>query len=128
MKLVEGLKQRATILKKELLALWYASKDPRVPLLPKLIMLVALGYALSPIDLIPDFIPVLGYLDDLILIPALIALSLKLVPKEVMEAARVRADTESTTLEKRPLFAVLFVAIWILIALVLLRWVLGFFR
>ena len=66
------LKERAKKLKLELTAVYYAYRDPGINLLPKLIIIITLGYALSPIDLIPDFIPILGYLDDLILLPALI--------------------------------------------------------
>lgn len=86
------LKQRARQLKAETYALYLAYKDPRVPWYAKVVVAFVVGYALSPIDLIPDFIPILGYLDDLILVPAGIALALRLIPKEVMAECRERAS------------------------------------
>lgn len=81
------LSERARALKTELTALWYASQDPRLPLRAKAAIALTLAYALSPIDLIPDFIPVLGYLDDLILVPALITLSIRLIPAPLLADA-----------------------------------------
>lgn len=112
---MENLQARAKRLKAEITAIYYAAQDPRVPWTAKGIILVALGYALSPIDLIPDFIPVLGYLDDLLILPALIALALRLIPAEVMTAARERAVGEPISLKKNWLFAALFILFWIAI-------------
>jgi uncharacterized membrane protein YkvA (DUF1232 family) len=118
---MENWQARAKRLKAEITALYYAARDPRVPWTARGIMLVALGYALSPIDLIPDFIPVLGYLDDLLILPALIALALRLVPAEVMAAARERAAREPVSLKKNWLFAALFVLFWVaILALIIL--------
>jgi uncharacterized membrane protein YkvA (DUF1232 family) len=89
--LLENLKSRAIALKRDTLAIWYASRDKRTPWYARLLVVVVAAYALSPLDLIPDFIPILGYLDDLVLIPAGIALTLHLIPPEVMAAARARA-------------------------------------
>lgn len=86
------LKQRAGTLKRDTLAIWFAAKDKRTPWYARALALIVAAYALSPIDLIPDFIPILGYLDDLILIPAGITLTLKFVPKEVMTEARISAE------------------------------------
>lgn len=72
--------------------MWFASRHSDTALLPKLICVIAVAYALSPIDLIPDFIPVLGYLDDVILLPALIWLAVKLLPAHVIESSRIDAD------------------------------------
>ena len=85
---------QARRLRREVYALYLAVRDPGTPWYAKLLGAVVVGYALSPIDLIPDFIPVLGLLDDLILVPAGIALVLRMVPAEVMARCRVRARAE----------------------------------
>jgi len=121
MKPLKNLRTRAKALKREITALYYAHQDPRVGALARLALLVTLGYALSPIDLIPDFIPVLGYLDDLIILPALIALSIRLIPSSVMAAARQRAECEPLQLGKNPLFALLFVLIWLAVLFLIAR-------
>lgn len=117
----ETLRTRAKDLKRQLCAVYYACRDPRVSILPKIIIGVCIAYALSPIDLIPDFIPVLGYLDDLVIIPALIGLAIKLIPKEVFEEAKARAAAEPITLRKNWAFAVVFVALWIAVIALIVR-------
>ena len=96
MGLTGGLVQRwqtaARALKRELYALYLASRDPRTPWYAKAAIAGVLAYALSPIDLIPDFIPVLGYLDDLVLLPAGIWMALRLIPPTVMAESRARAE------------------------------------
>ena len=87
----EGWKAKAQKLKLEVYALYIASKDRRVPWYARVVAVVVVAYAFSPIDLIPDPIPVLGYLDDLILIPLGIALVIKLIPAEVMQDCREKA-------------------------------------
>jgi uncharacterized membrane protein YkvA (DUF1232 family) len=89
-----ALKQRISQLKAETYALYLAYRDPRVPWYAKVLLAVILAYALSPIDLIPDFIPVIGYLDDLVIIPAGVFLALKLIPGEVIAECRENARTE----------------------------------
>lgn len=89
--MLESLKRYAKILKKEAYALYFAAKDPRTPWYAKVVVAVVVGYAFSPIDLIPDFIPILGYLDDLILVPMGIALAIKLIPPVVLADSRMRA-------------------------------------
>lgn len=84
-------KQLVRQLKMEIYALYLAYKDPRVPWYAKVFTACVVGYALSPIDLIPDFIPILGYLDDLILIPLGIALALKMIPSGVLMECREHA-------------------------------------
>src|SRR5512146_1107990 len=93
------LKSRARALKTETHALYLAARDPRTPWFAKGLILLVVAYALSPIDLIPDFVPVLGYLDDLVIVPGGIALALKLIPHEVMEEARQQAS--EAALDKR---------------------------
>ena len=88
---LDRLKKRASNLQTETYVLYLAYREPRTPLLAKVLALLVVAYAFSPIDLIPDFIPVLGYLDDLIIVPAGITLALKMIPTEVMANARERA-------------------------------------
>jgi len=113
----------ALLLKREILSVYFAARDPAAPWLPRLLALLVAAYALSPIDLIPDFIPVLGWLDDLLLVPLGLWLVLKLMPPAVMARARERAQR----LLARPrswagAAAVLFV--WLLAAALLLAWLL----
>jgi uncharacterized membrane protein YkvA (DUF1232 family) len=110
-------KQRARQLKRELYALYLAYKDPRVPWYARLFAACVVGYAFSPIDLIPDPIPVLGYLDDLILVPLGITLALRMIPPAVMVECRVRAD--ELMQQGKPvnwIAAGIIVAIWVLLA------------
>lgn len=86
-----GWKNKAGALKVEVYTLYLAYRDPRVPWYAKIFAACVAAYAFSPIDLIPDFIPVLGYLDDLVLIPLGVALAVKMIPPEVMEACRAQA-------------------------------------
>jgi uncharacterized membrane protein YkvA (DUF1232 family) len=114
-KLTARLRLRARSLKQELTALYYATRHPGVGLAPKIIATVALGYALSPLDLIPDFIPILGLLDDLLIVPALIGLAIKLVPKEIMTSCRQKAKEEPLSLRKNWKVAFTFVAVWAIV-------------
>jgi uncharacterized membrane protein YkvA (DUF1232 family) len=88
----QGLRQAARLLKRDGLTLWFALQDARTPRAVKLLAVVVVGYALSPIDLIPDFIPILGLLDDLVLLPGLVWLALRLLPAEVKARARQQAE------------------------------------
>ena len=111
------LKQRAGALKSETYALYLAYRDPRVPLQAKILAAVVVGYAFSPLDLIPDFIPVLGYLDDLILVPAGIALVLKMIPAEVMDDCRARAAAETGAGKPtNRVIGAIVVVVWLLLA------------
>jgi uncharacterized membrane protein YkvA (DUF1232 family) len=101
-------------LQTEVYALYLAYRDPRVPWYAKVLAACVVGYALSPIDLIPDFIPVLGYLDDLVLIPLGIALTLRMIPPAVMVECRARARSELA--DGKPVSraaAAVIVAIWL---------------
>ena len=114
-------KERAKNLKRDIHALYLAKNDPRVPWHAKVMAAGIIAYALSPIDLIPDFIPVLGLLDEMVLLPAGILLLLKMIPPEVMEEYRRNASLTPFTLSKNKAAAVVIAAIWIATLLVLLR-------
>jgi uncharacterized membrane protein YkvA (DUF1232 family) len=92
MSIFKSLRTWARRIKRDSLTLWFAARHPGAPLLPKVICIIAVAYALSPIDLIPDFIPVLGYIDDVILLPVLIWLALRLMPAAIIESSRADAD------------------------------------
>lgn len=125
MSFLVSLKQRARLLKRDTLAIWYAAKDKRTPWYARALAVLVAAYALSPLDLIPDFIPVLGYLDDLILIPAGIALTLKLVPAAVISDARIAAEKSlakpvtwwMTALIILVWLAIITLAIWLILPL-----------
>ncbi|MFC7395949.1 YkvA family protein [Chelatococcus sp. GCM10030263] len=99
-------------IKRDVHALYLAARDPRVPRLVKLLAIAVAAYALSPIDLIPDFIPVLGYLDDLVIVPMGILLVVRLIPEEVMDEHRAAAAAAAERPVSRVAAAVI-VALWI---------------
>ena len=115
------LKLLAHRLKRDTYALYLAARDPRTPWYAKLLVAAVVAYALSPLDLIPDFVPVLGYLDDLIIVPLGIALVLRLVPTEVLADCRERAR-EATERPTSRAAAIVVVAIWLGVALLVGRW------
>jgi uncharacterized membrane protein YkvA (DUF1232 family) len=109
--LVTDIKIWARGLRRDAHAVYLAAHDPRVPWYAKALAIAVAGYALSPVDLIPDFIPVLGYIDDLIIVPLGIALVVSLIPNEVMAEYRTKADAA----EQRPRSrgaAIIIVTIW----------------
>jgi uncharacterized membrane protein YkvA (DUF1232 family) len=108
---IERLRKSAKGLKVDTYALYLAYRDPRVPWYAKAFAATVVAYALSPIDLIPDFIPVLGYLDDLVLVPLGIWIALKMIPGEVMVEARRQAAQEGR-IESRAGSAIV-VAVWV---------------
>lgn len=111
-----NLKERASKLKREIPAVFLALKDKDTPIVAKMIAAVTVGYALSPIDFILDFIPVLGYLDDIILLPALIIMTIKLIPKSVWEKCLKEAeDIWKDGKPKKWYYAIPIVVIWMLI-------------
>lgn len=89
--MLERLKNTGRLLKRELKALRLAMKDERTPPVAKALLWLAVGYTLLPFDLIPDFIPVLGHLDDAVIVPLLVLVALKMIPGEVMEECRSKA-------------------------------------
>ena len=121
MKVLDSWKQRARQLRVETYAIWLAYKDPRVPWYARAFAACVVGYAFSPIDLIPDPIPVLGYLDDLVLIPLGIALALRMIPQEVMAECRQRAEAAMS--EGKPTnwkAAAAIVTLWVILALLVI--------
>ena len=128
MSALETLQARAKSLKLHLTTIYYAYRNERLKLLPKIIIGIAILYALSPLDLIPDFIPILGYLDDLLIVPALIALAIKMIPKDIMAEAEEKAKKEPIYLKKNWTFAVIFAVIWIAIAYVVVSAIVRAFK
>ena len=121
MGLLQTAKQWARALKRDVLVVYLAARDPRTPWALRLLALAVAAYALSPIDLVPDFIPVLGYLDDLLIVPLGLALVLRLLPPPVLLAARERA----ARMLARPrswLAAALIIMLWVLLAVLLFAW------
>ena len=120
------LKARAKQLKTDLPAVFLALKRKDTPWTAKALAAMTIGYALSPIDLIPDFIPLLGYLDDLILLPALVALTIRLIPAEVL--ASCRAEAEGLWKDGKPkrwYYAIPIVLFWLLILFLIVRAILS---
>lgn len=116
--LSQYLKQKVDALKQETFALYYAARDPRTPLAAKILAGIVVAYLVSPIDLIPDFIPVLGLLDDLILVPLGIIICLRIIPPQVMAEARITAQKQIET-TKSWVAAAVVIAIWIALAALL---------
>ncbi len=108
----ERLLHWAKALRREVLLLWLAARDPRVPLPAKMLAALVVGYALSPIDLIPDFIPVLGLLDDLLLVPAGIWLTLRMISPDLRDELRAQAEVTAWPKPSR-LGAALIVLFWL---------------
>ena len=123
----KSLKARAKQLKQHTLTVYFAARDPRTPILVRALAVLVAAYALSPIDLIPDFIPVIGYLDDLLLVPLGLALVVRLTPPEVMESARAQAQQASI----KPVSysaAAFIVVVWFVAMWFIGRWTLGVVR
>jgi uncharacterized membrane protein YkvA (DUF1232 family) len=115
--MLDELKTRAHALKKEVYAVYVAARDPRTPWYAKALILLIVAYALSPIDLIPDFVPVLGYLDDLVLVPGGIWLAIRLIPPEVLEEARATAAARSVDRSTGQIGAVVIILVWVAVAI-----------
>lgn len=116
---IQKWKQKSRHMKIEIYALYLAYRDPRVPWYAKAFVAIVVGYAFSPIDLIPDFIPVLGYLDDLVLIPLGVAVALKMIPEKIMEDCRIRSKEVMS--EKKPInraAAVVIIFIWLMLIVI----------
>lgn len=119
---LDALKKWATSLKNNVYALYLASKDARVPKLVKIIIGIIVAYALSPIDLIPDFIPVIGYLDDLILLPIGIWLVIRLIPQEIWRECQSLAKNQVAELSNNPQVVVIISIVWIIVIACFILW------
>ncbi|GLK73427.1 DUF1232 domain-containing protein [Ancylobacter dichloromethanicus] len=111
--MLERMKHWARRLKRDVVALWIAARDPRTPWVATVVAAAVAAYALSPIDLIPDFIPILGYLDDLLIVPAGIALAVHLIPSAIMADFRRKAD-ERADRPRSVVAAAVIVFVWVL--------------
>ncbi|MGJ7578682.1 YkvA family protein [Variovorax sp. RHLX14] len=120
-----SLKTWAKRIKRDGVTLWFAGKHPATPWYAKALGLFVVAYALSPIDLIPDFIPVLGYVDDVLLLPVLIYLTIRMLPADVLSDCRMQADAWMAAEGKKPISrvgAVAIVVIWVAVAAALWVW------
>lgn len=116
-----NMKEQATKLKTDLPALFLALRDNRTPVFAKILTAMTVAYALSPVDLIPDFIPILGYLDDVIILPLLVFLSLKLIPEDVMD--QCRKESENLWRKGKPkkwYYAIPVVLIWLVLLIIVI--------
>lgn len=118
---LENAKSWARGIKRDVVALWIAARDKRTPMLAKIVAAGVAAYALSPVDLIPDFIPVLGYLDDLLIVPLGIMLAVRLIPRPLMSEFRTAASQRS----QRPVSRaglVFIVAVWLAVTAFAVWW------
>lgn len=117
-----GLKERAVKLKKDIPVVFLSLKDKDTPVVAKIFAGITVAYALSPIDFIPDFIPVLGYLDDVILLPLLVALTIRLIPKDVFERNRELAkDLWKDGKPKKWYYGIPIVLFWLVVLIFVLK-------
>lgn len=114
MALFQKLRAQARALKKEAYAVYLAARDPRTPWYAKVLIIFVVAHTFSPIDLIPDFIPILGYLDDLLITPGGIWLAVRLIPPHVLEEARATASTQGVDRHVKIIGAGIILLIWIL--------------
>lgn len=122
--MLDRLKQWARTIRRDIAVLWLAARHPDVPWPAKAIAAATVAYALSPIDLIPDFVPVLGYLDDLVIVPAGILLAMKLIPTALLAELRAQA-AEAGRLPKSKAGMAAIVILWLLAASAVMWWVVG---
>ena len=119
----QRLKQWARKLKSDVIVMYFVLKHPQTPLYAKIFVAIIVGYALSPIDLIPDFVPVIGYLDDVILLPLGIALAIRLIPASVLDACREEAKNNPLTMKPKIwVAAYVIVMLWLAVLYALYDW------
>jgi uncharacterized membrane protein YkvA (DUF1232 family) len=119
------LKEKAGLLKTQTFTLLLAAGHKKTPWYAKAFMILVVGYALSPIDLIPDFIPVLGYLDDLIIIPVGIYLALKMIPKDVYRECRAKAESEAINTKAKWIGLGIILFVWLIVITIVVKSVWG---
>jgi uncharacterized membrane protein YkvA (DUF1232 family) len=127
MSIFATLNAQAKQLKLHTLTVYFAARDPRTPIFVRALAVFVAAYALSPIDLIPDFIPVIGLLDDLLLVPLGLALVVRLTPPEVLVSARAQAQQVAS----RPISyaaAIFFVVLWLIVLFAIARWAVSLVR
>ena len=118
----EKLKQRAKQLKTDIPAVFIALKHKDIPLLAKILAAIAVGYALSPIDLIPDFIPVIGLLDDIIILPFLVAIVIKMIPNDVFAECRIEAENLwQDGKPKKWYYSIPIILVWVLLIYIVVK-------
>lgn len=121
---LSSLKCQAQKLKQHTFTVYFAARDPRTPILVRALAIIVAAYALSPIDLIPDFIPVIGYLDDILIVPLGLALVIRFIPPAVMESARIQAEQAAN----KPISysaAGVIISVWLVLLWFFLQWVLN---
>ena len=128
MSILQTLRGWAKRIKADAMTLWFACRHPRTPWHAKALGMFVVAYALSPIDLIPDFIPVLGYLDDVLLLPVLMWLTLKMLPVDVLQECRLQAEASISQAADKPTSmagAAMVVAVWLVVAVCIAWWLYG---
>ncbi|HOV21838.1 MAG TPA: YkvA family protein [Candidatus Ratteibacteria bacterium] len=128
MKITSFLKGKTEILKRDTHALYLAYRDPRVPLYAKLFIVCIVGYILSPLDLIPEFIPVVGYLDDIVILSIGVYFSIKMIPEYVWKECKERAISEDISKKLRWTAGTIIVLIWIFIIFVIIKFISGIIK
>ena len=123
-----NLEERAKQLKTDIPAVFLTLKDKETPVIAKIFAGITVAHALSPVDLVPDFIPILGYLDDIILLPFLVAPTIRFIPKDILERNRQRSvDLWKDGKPKKWYYAVPIILIWLLIIVLVVKGIMGFF-
>lgn len=115
MKIFKKAKEKAIILKQDITALYYAGKSPDLPVKSRMLIVVTVAYALSPVDLIPDFIPIIGYLDDLVILPILITLCLRSIPESILNESKFEAARNPIQFRKNWKAGAGIILIWVFI-------------
>lgn len=119
----QHLKQWARNLKNEIIAMYFVMKHPKTPLYVRILVAIVVGYALSPIDLIPDFVPIFGYIDDMILLPLGIALIIKIVSKNILQECREKAKNNPTVSKPKIwIAAYIIILLWFTVCYMLYEW------